>query len=729
MAGGRQEPCVMDLVPPRRADWSYRCVAPRDPRVLGYGDSAVCRGPLGRGVFWKALIRPPSWELGLQEGPRRGPGGPTVYPPMAGDCVSADLRPLDLLAEAVPAHGAPGVGVVLAQGAPGLQLSAAHPHTLSFPAGRLFSACDLFPEEFSVVVTLKAPDLAPKKNEYLLAVVAERGALLLGLRLAPSRLHLLFLSPGAAGTWQARVSFRIPMLTDGHWHTLVLAVSPGTFSLTVDCGRALDIDADLTFPATLSMRGARFFVGSRKRAKGQFTGLLRQLVLLPGADATSRLCPCRLAHQAVLALPPILQGHPGGPGDNEVLRTPYETGLTVTLGVRPPCTALEQARFWLDAAGRGLYLCVAGQWVPVLAAKEKLAFLEEHQSLATPSETLALEVFAIPEAGLFVAAASRRASSAIYKWTGGRFTAYQYLRTHRAQSWCHFTIGGQNFLAVANLEADAQGREFSVIYKWSRRGLRFRPYQRVPTHSARDWEAFQLAGEHFLAVANHREGDDHNIDSVIYKWDPHTRRFETNQTIATSGAYDWEFFSVGPFSFLAVANAFNGTSTRLHSRLYVWLLGTFRLFQSFLTFGAADWEVFRIGERVFLAVANSQAYDLDAPVDSSSYVLNSVIYELNVTAQAFVPFQEIPTCSALDWEFFSVGEDHFLVVANSFDGTSFSVNSVIYRWQGYEGFVAVHSLPTLGCRDWEAFRTAAGAFLVYSSAKEPRTRVLRMRTG
>lgn len=59
---------------------------------------------------------------------------------------------------------------------------------------------------------------------------------------------------------------------------------------------------------------------------------------------------------------------------------------------------------------------------------------------------------------------------------------------------------------MANLEADAQGREFSVIYKWSRRGLRFRPYQRVPTHSARDWEAFQLAGEHFLAVANHREG-------------------------------------------------------------------------------------------------------------------------------------------------------------------------------------------------------------------------------
>lgn len=35
--------------------------------------------------------------------------------------------------------------------------------------------------------------------------------------------------------------------------------------------------------------------------------------------------------------------------------------------------------------------------------------------------------------------------------------------------------------------------------------------------------------------------------------------------------------------------------------------------------------------------------------------------------------------SALDWEFFSVGEDSFLVVANSFDGFTFSVNSIIYR--------------------------------------------------
>ena len=39
---------------------------------------------------------------------------------------------------------------------------------------------------------------------------------------------------------------------------------------------------------------------------------------------------------------------------------------------------------------------------------------------------------------------------------------------------------------------------------------------------------------------------------------------------------------MGPYAFLAVANAFNGTSTRLQSHLYVRLDGSFQLFQSFL---------------------------------------------------------------------------------------------------------------------------------------------------
>ncbi|XP_057553474.1 thrombospondin-type laminin G domain and EAR repeat-containing protein isoform X2 [Hippopotamus amphibius kiboko] len=558
-----------------------------------------------------------------------------------------DLRPLDVLAEAVPPDGtAVGVRVVQVQGARGLQLSAAAPRALSFPASRMFFRCDLFPEEFSIVVTLKVPSLPPKKNEYLLAVMLEeRDSLLLGLRYSASRLHLLFRSEAGPGAWQTRVSFRSPALADGRWHVLILAVSAGSFSLTTDCALPVDVTADTPFPATLSVQGARFFIGSRRRTKGQFTGLVRQLVLLPGSDATPRLCPCRNPELALLSTPPVLRGLPGRPGDHEVLKYPYETDMKVTLGSRPPCTKAEDAQFWFDASRKGLYLCVGSEWVSVLAARERLDYVEEHQSLFMNAETLGIEVFDIPEAGLFVAAANRKTTSAIYKWTDGRFASYQDIPTHQAQSWRHFTIGKKIFLAVANFEPNEKGQEFSVIYKWSQRRLRFTPYQRVPTHSARDWEAFEVAGEYFLAVANHREGDNHNIDSVIYKWNPGTRLFEANQTIATSGAYDWEFFTVGPYAFLAVANAFNGTSTRLQSHLYVRLGGSFQLFQSFLTFGAADWEVFHIGERVFLAVANSHRYDVEMQVQNDSYVINSVIYELNVTAQTFVRFQEIRTCS------------------------------------------------------------------------------------
>lgn len=36
--------------------------------------------------------------------------------------------------------------------------------------------------------------------------------------------------------------------------------------------------------------------------------------------------------------------------------------------------------------------------------------------------------------------------------------------------------------------------------------------------------------------------------------------------------------------------------------------------------------------------------------------------------------------SAVDWEFFTIGEEKFLVVANSHDGTSYALNSIIYRF-------------------------------------------------
>lgn len=65
--------------------------------------------------------------------------------------------------------------------------------------------------------------------------------------------------------------------------------------------------------------------------------------------------------------------------------------------------------------------------------------------------------------------------------------------------------------------------------------------------------------------------------------------FEVNQTLSTSGAYDWEFFSVGPFHFLVVANTFDGQTTSINSTAYVWVDGRFQTFQNISVSVALTW--------------------------------------------------------------------------------------------------------------------------------------------
>ncbi|XP_061082661.1 thrombospondin-type laminin G domain and EAR repeat-containing protein-like [Conger conger] len=638
-----------------------------------------------------------------------------------------DLLPLDLLSHALPQEGGSVRGVRMVQdgGARGLRFTGP-PSALSFPASKLFVNCHFFPREFSIVVTLKVARIAPKKSEYIFSLLEEGSdRLLMGLRFSQNHLRFLFLTPAGGRS----LSFRSVRLADGGWHTLALAVSGVHATLTLDCGLPLDLVDGPAFPQALSTRGGRFYVASRRRWKGLFSGLVQQLVLVPGSDATSRICPSSNPRLATLSVPPALLQLPSTPPAKQALPYPYEADMRVTLGTRPVCSQPEQGQLWFDTLRRGLFLCDGGAWASMLQEKERLDYVEEHQDLYTNSQTFDAEVFHIPDVGLFVATANRdsQLGSGIYKWTDGKLESYQNISTAEAMAWKYFTVDKKRFLVVANSRGRRDGEpELSVIYRWSAGRRRFLPYQSLETHSARDWEAFRIQGEHFLAVANHRQGDsNHNINSVIYKWDPGRKAFEVNQTILTSGAYDWEFFTAGSYHFLVVANTFNGVSTQIPSAIYIWLGGAFQPFQSITTFGATDWEMFQIGSRVFLAVANGQKLYRKGP---SVYNLNSTIYELNMATRSFLPFQDIVTYSAVDWEFFTLGDEKFLVVANSYDGTSYSLNSVIYRWQGYEGFVPVHRLPTIGCKDWEFFTCADGSYLLYSSATEPLAKVLRLKT-
>ncbi|KAM3595352.1 uncharacterized protein V6R79_022239 [Siganus canaliculatus] len=678
-----------------------------------------------------------------------------------------DMLPLDLLSfvlERDPSKLVPGVHMKQAGGVRGIHFSS--PHTsMSFPASQLLVNCDLFPREFSFVVTMKVTRSAAERNEYIFSLMEpkeveinkgsvlerrkeqvvdeeekekhmksdeERGRIILGLRF--SRKHLHFLFKGHGGVME-HWGFRGAQLADNQWHTLVLTIGNNHVRLTVDCRTPLEIVPSRPFPSGLNIQGSRFHIGSRGRWKGLYSGLLRQLVLVPNLDATHHICPSSEPQVAALSVPPLLSDLHVTTREDYSDVSSDEKEEQVTVGLARSCSKLLQGQLWFNPLKKGLYLCDGTVWIAVLEDHKRLDYVLEHQVLTTSSETHDIEVFQVPGMGLMAAMAHRSAASgsAVYLWSQAGFQLHQNISTYGALAWRHFSMGKKIFLVVSNSgrEPDKHFNEesetdFSVIYKWSKKRKRFVQFQALQTHCARDWEAFKIHQNTYLAVANHRRGNNnHTIDSVIYKWNRLTKSFELHQLLPTLGAYDWEFFTVGPYHFLVVANAFDGVTTSVDSVIYIWVNGSFQVFQTIKTFCATDWEMFQIGRRVFLVVANGHKLYVNGP---SQYAINSTIYELDMIGRVFVRFQDIVTYSAVDWEFFSIGEEHFLVVANSFNGESYSLNSIVYRWQGYEGFVPVHWLPTIGCSDWEFFSSKGESYLIYSSAKVPLSKVFKLKT-
>uniref|UniRef100_A0A8C1YF50 Thrombospondin type laminin G domain and EAR repeats n=1 Tax=Cyprinus carpio TaxID=7962 RepID=A0A8C1YF50_CYPCA len=609
-----------------------------------------------------------------------------------------------------------GIRMVQSRGARGFQFSGS-PQLFSFPASQLFINCIFFPAEFSIVVTLKIPQMAPEKSEYIFTLMeGDSDEPLLGLRLSQNKFHFLQKGHGS----RKRITFKAVGLDDNRWHTVVLAVTGRYTILTVDCGTPLECQVIMIyepFPDNLDTTGSTFFIASRRRWNGLLSGLIRQLVLLPGSDATSQICPSSEPQLSALSVPQALLHLPIKPSSTDLPLHPYEAEVRVTAGVIPPCGHSEEGQLWFNPLKRGLFLCDGITWLNMLQVKEKLDYVEDHQDLFTNSETFDIEVFHITSVGLFMATANRDSNigSGIYKWTDGRFERYQNISTYDAQAWQYFTVGKKKFLVVANCRGKGAGdQEQSVIYKWSSRKLKFIRYQTLNTHSARDWEAFNIQDETFLAVANHRQGNVYQniIDSTIYIW--LGGMFQPYQFITVS-----EIVILSSLSMIIITME----APRGHTHpFYTCLSKSIHFFQ---TFGAIDWEMFQIENRVFLAVANSQMLTEEGTI---LYSINSTIYELSMTSQTFIKFQEIETNSALDWEYFTVGDDKFLVVANSYDGNSYSLNSVIYRWQGYEGFIPVHRLSTNGCSDWEYFNTTDGSYLIYSSARAALSKVLKLRT-
>jgi uncharacterized protein len=288
------------------------------------------------------------------------------------------------------------------------------------------------------------------------------------------------------------------------------------------------------------------------------------------------------------------------------------------------------------------------------------------------------------------------------------FQEVQSLPANGGRDFRYFTIGQDRFLALAETWDGTTPDVDSHIYRWN--GTQFAEFQAIPTHWATEWEFFTIAGNSYLVVANNHTTGTYNLDSQVYRWAG--TQFVPFQAIPTLGASGWKFFTIGTDSFLAVAN--NGGNYRnynVNSVVYKWNGTQFVVFQSIPTNAALRWEFFTIGADSFLAVAN---YSTDF---TTTFNIDSRIYRWDGTQ--FVEFQAIPTSGAHYWKFFAIGGDSFLAVANLHSGpnrTNLEINSKIFKWDGAQ-FIEFQDILTTGAVSWDFAALNGNYYLAAASWK------------
>jgi hypothetical protein len=287
------------------------------------------------------------------------------------------------------------------------------------------------------------------------------------------------------------------------------------------------------------------------------------------------------------------------------------------------------------------------------------------------------------------------------------------LATNGAADLEFFSIGDDHFLAVANTRSSSSYDVNSVVCRWD--GTRFVEYQSIPTSGARDWEFFTIAGVPYLAVANSRNDVTHNVDSKIFRWDG--QAFVEHQSLPTHGANDGQFFTIAAEAYLAVANGRNdapptrgSAGPNTDSRIYKWEGTGFVEFQTLATNGAEGLEFFTLGEESYLAVANA--------FDGQTYNVTSKLFRWD--GAGFVPCQSFATHGASDWKYFVVDSNSHLAVANRYNDSTYDVDSEVFRWDG-QSFVPFQSIPTHGATDWEFFTAGGDSCLVVANAGDDHT--------
>ncbi|KAI0234470.1 Thrombospondin-type laminin G domain and EAR repeat-containing protein [Lamellibrachia satsuma] len=210
----------------------------------------------------------------------------TLFPPsrpqhVPGPCT--DLKPIYVLRHAVGSGSTLPAGVEVAyDDANSLHAYRFTPRArdLHFPASAFMTACNNFPEEFSLLITLKLNKNTSADDQCIFALIPTGSTeVKLGIRLYKRQLLIDYRHRSTRRHREA--SFRQSAVFDGRWHTLIVSVTADKATLRVDCGRPRTRRMGREFPALLDTAGVNVHVGNCNRQRtGRFT--VRGWVVLRG---------------------------------------------------------------------------------------------------------------------------------------------------------------------------------------------------------------------------------------------------------------------------------------------------------------------------------------------------------------------------------------------------------------------------------------------------------------
>jgi hypothetical protein len=351
---------------------------------------------------------------------------------------------------------------------------------------------------------------------------------------------------------------------------------------------------------------------------------------LPTSGARAVL-PFVLARAQYLIVPQLAVDVPGTPahmngGDSDTSAPVYrwQDGRLVEDGALP-LSGGEDAEFfkigeefYLVTAGvrsghgpyrynidQVLYKWISGSWAPIqkfaaFAAKQWHFFHVGHQAFLALAQGVTLD---------HIEATNPR-NSRIYAWNGRQFDDFQTLAGMWGYNWESFEIAGQSFLAYADHVGE------SVLLAWN--GSSFSPLQSFSKKGGRCFRYFTADSGHYVAFA------DIQGDSTLYRWGG--KDFAPCQTLGGPGGREFCVVRTNSDLYLLQINFIQGEPsaprTNLMSRVFKWTDRKLVLVEEFSTAGGTDAAVFSVDGKLFVAVSNSLAIDVRFRTDTIIYRFN-----------------------------------------------------------------------------------------------------------